>query len=268
MTEHYTVRASSWGQLFDCAYAFEYTHLLGHRKPSGLRALLGTSLHRSTAAFDQGRVADEVVTVDESAGVLVDTLQHPDFEVDRKADDLTPRDAERIGLSLHTRYCLDVSPRYQYAAVEMTTEPLTIDCGHGVNVTLTGTLDRSRVITGTDRDRIADLKSGKTAVTKGAAKTSGHGPQVGTYQLLYEHSTGRQTDDESEIIGLKTSGKPEVATGRIHGAREMMVGTDQFPGLLEIAAQMFASGLFPPNPQSRLCDAKYCVRWPVCPYHP
>ena len=34
----FTVRASSWGRLFDCAHAWEGTHILGMRKASGMRA--------------------------------------------------------------------------------------------------------------------------------------------------------------------------------------------------------------------------------------
>lgn len=263
----YTVRASSWAKLFDCAYAFEWTQLLGHYKPSGIRALLGTALHKSTATFDQGRVDHAGITPDDAAGVLVDTIHHPDRDVDFTDDDIRPRDAEKIGLALHSRYCIDWSPRYEFAAVEMTTEPFVIDCGSGVHIKLTGSLDRSRVIAGAGKDRIADLKSGKTAVQKGAANTKQHRPQVGTYQLLYEHTTGRPTDDVSEIIGLKTSGKPEIAMGEMTGARDLMVGTADYPGLMEIAAHMFSSGLFPPNPSSANCHPKYCARYQFCPYH-
>ncbi|KAA3634588.1 MAG: PD-(D/E)XK nuclease family protein [Proteobacteria bacterium] len=266
MPENLTVRASSWGKLFDCGYAWEGTHLLGIRKPAGMRALLGTSLHRSTAAFDRGRMDQSGVTADDAADLLVETIHHPNFDVDRNADDLTPRDAEKIGLSLHTRYCHDVSPRYTFHAVELTTEPFTIDCGNGVSVTLTGSLDRSRLVAGDASDRISDLKSGASAVQKGAANTKGHFAQVGTYQLLYEHTTGRAVDDTAEIIGLKTKGKPEIASGEIHGARARMTGTEQFPGLIEFAARMFATGDFYPNPSSILCHPKYCARWSRCPY--
>jgi hypothetical protein len=134
-------------------------------------------------------------------------------------------------------------------------------------VELTGTLDRSRIIASTGRPRIADVKTGRVAVSEGVAKTKGHAAQVGTYELLFEHTTGQQVDDVAEIIGMKTSGKPEIATGQIQGAKQMMVGTDEFPGLIEIGASMFRTGLFPPNPQSQLCSERYCPRWSKCPYH-
>ena len=262
----YTVRASSWGRLFDCAYSWQWTQLLGHDKPSGMRALLGTSLHKSTAVFDQGRIDHSGVTADDAAGVLVETIQHPQFDVDLAADDLRARDAEKTGLALLSRYCHTWSPRYEFKAVEMTTEPFVIDAGHGVQIKLTGQLDRSRVVAGVERDRIGDLKSGARAVTEGVANTKGHAPQIGTYQLLYEHTTGRPTDDVSEVIGLQTTGKPRIASGEIRGARDLMVGTNEYPGLLEIAAQHFSSGLFPPNTASVICNPKYCARWNNCTY--
>jgi hypothetical protein len=46
----------------------------------------------------------------------------------------------------------------------------------------------------------------------------------------------------------------------------MMTGTEEFKGLIEIGAQMFRTGLFPPNPQSQICGEKYCPRWKSCPY--
>lgn len=260
------IRASSWSGLFDCAYKWEGVHLLGITKPAGLRALLGSALHRSTAAFDEARMEGSPASVDDTAGLAVDLLRNPDFEVDASQDDLTVWEAERIALPLHVTYCRQWSPRFRFRAVEARIAPFRIDCGD-TTVVLTGQLDRSRVVAGSDKDRIVDLKSGGAAVQKGAAVTKGHGAQVGAYGLLYEATTGREVDDTAEIIGLKTRGKPEVASGEIRGTRRLMVGDENAPGLIEIAAQMFRTGLFPPNPGSMLCSQKYCPRWNACPYH-
>lgn len=262
-----TVRASSWGALFSCAYAWEWVHILGHRSPSGPRALLGTAIHASTAAFDAGRINGVPVTAYDSASLLVDTLKNPDFEVDWRGADITPREAEATGLQLHTRYCNDISPRYDFIAVELTTKPLEIDCGGGVIIRLTGQLDRARIKRDDDGIGIADVKTGGAAASHGIAKTKGHGPQIGTYEILYEHTTGNPITAPAEIIGLKTKGKAETGVGEIRNARQMMVGTDEFPGLIQIGADMFRTGLFPPNPQSFTCSAKYCPRWSTCPYH-
>lgn len=266
-TSNFQVRASSWAGLFDCAYKWEGEHLLGMRKPAGLRALLGSSLHHGTAVFDQSRIDHDAVTIDDSAGAFAEMLNAPKFEVDYTADDLQIREAERIGIRLIQKYCSEVSPHYEFAAVEMETKPFKIDCGGGIIIQLTGTMDRSRSVIKTRKHRIIDLKSGVRAVQKGVANTKGHGPQLGTYRLLSEHTTGVETEDVSEIIGLKTSGKPDIATGELTGAKGLMTGTPEYPGMIEIASNMFRTGLFPPNPSSILCAKKYCARWETCPYH-
>ncbi len=262
-----TVRASSWAALFDCAYRWEGIHIKGLRNVVGLRAALGTAIHAGTAAFDQSRLDGSGVTADDAAGVLVDKLLDPENEYDPARDDLTVAEAERVGISLLTKYCLDVSPRYDFVAVEMETKPLDIDCGGGVIVRLTGTMDRARIRKAEHGVGIADLKSGSTAVQKGVAVTKGHAPQIGTYELLYEHSTGEPITDDAEIIGLKTKGTAEIATAAIHNAKRVMVGTETEPGLIEFAADMFRSGRFLPNPRSLLCSKVYCPRWSSCRFH-
>lgn len=262
------VRASSWGSLFDCAYRWEGTHLLGMNKPSGLRALLGSALHASTAAFDQARLINRPISIDEAAGTLVSTLKEPKFEVDKSADDLTEKDAESVGLKLNAIYCGEVSPLYTFRGVEMETKPFDVDCGAGIMVRLTGRMDRARIRIATNGGAgITDLKTGATAVQKGVAKTKGHAAQIGTYELLYEHTTGEQIREPGEVIGMKTKGTPEVKNGLITNGKRLMIGTERERGLIEFAAEMFKTGLFPPNPQSMLCGKKYCARWDHCIYH-
>ncbi len=262
-----TIRASSWGSLFDCAYKWEWIHILGHRSPSGPRTQLGTAIHASTAAFDSSRINGSNLSAYDTAEMLVHTLRNPDYEVDWRGSDITLAQAESIGLKLHTMYCNEVSPRYDFVAVELTTKPLEIDCGGGVIVRLTGQLDRGRICKTSQGLGIGDVKSGGASVVKGVAKTKGHAPQIGTYEILYEHTTGEAITAPAHIIGLKTKGTPETGIGEIRGAKQMMVGTEEFPGLIQIGADMLRTGLFPPNPQSFLCSAKYCPRWSSCPYH-
>ncbi|ONT90133.1 hypothetical protein A8E53_17855 [Burkholderia cenocepacia] len=263
----YAVRASSWAGLFDCAYRWEGIHLLKMRNVVGLRAALGTAIHAGTAVFDQARLDGSGLTVDDAAGAFVDKLRDPENEFDPTRDDLSLPEAERIGLSLTTKYCLEVAPRYDFIAVEMETKPLDIECGGGITIRLTGTMDRARVRRTALGPGIADLKSGSAAVQKGVAVTKGHGPQIGTYEMLYEHTTGDQIGDTAEIIGLKTKGTPEVATAPIANAKRVMVGTEETPGLIQFAADMFRSGRFYPNPKSLLCDKKYCPRHSTCQFH-
>lgn len=264
------VRASSWASLFDCAHKWEGVHLMGMHSPSSPRAALGRAIHHGTALFDQGRIsAPGSISVAQACESSAEFLTQPDQdeEVDWRAEeDLTIGKAVDISVKLTMLYCQQISPRYEFRSVELETKPLDIDCGGGVVVRITGTLDRSRMIVGAHGLGIADLKSGANAVEKGRAKTKGHAPQIGTYELLYEHTTGEAITEHAEIVGLKTKGTLEVATGQIHGAKAMMLGTEESPGLIQYAADMFKSGLFPPNPSSMLCNKKYCARWDSCKF--
>lgn len=263
----YNIRASSWGSLFDCAHKWEGVHLLGMKKPSGPRALLGSAWHASTAAFDNSRINGDGLTSDDTAGIVSDTINKPPYEIDWTSDELSAKDAEKIAINLHGIYCNDWSPKYNFVSVEMETKPFQIDCGGDLSIQLTGTMDRSRIKKGHDGAGIADLKSGGNAVQKGAAKTKGHAAQVGTYELLFEHTTGLYITQDAEIIGAKTKGKPEIASGTIKNSKQLLIGTDTQKGLIEYAAEMFRAGLFPPNPQSHLCNPKYCARWDTCIFH-
>lgn len=267
-TRVYTARASSWGGLFDCAYKWEGEHMLGMRKPSGLRAQLGTALHASTAAFDAGRLKGaSPVSIDDAAGVLVDKLEHPERDVDYAKDDITKRDAERIGLKLHSNYCADLSPRFAFSSVEATLQPFDIDCGGGTIVRLTGTMDRARVADTQAGPVIPDIKSGVRAVdASGEVAIKGRSAQLGTYQLMHEREHGTPTAG-AQVIGLQTTEKARVAASGVFDAKRVMIGADGAPGLIELAALMFRAGLFPPNPSSVLCSEKYCARWQSCIFH-
>lgn len=267
----FRVRASSWGRLFDCAHAWEGVHILGLTSPSSPRAALGTAIHAGTAAFDISKSIGLEPDQVEAGEVLLETLRNPRDEVNWRGSDISRKEAEVIGLTLLSRYCTDIAPRFNYIAVEMETKPLLIDCGGGIQIQLTGTMDRARAIEDELGVRIADIKTGARA-TEGErgeprrAKTKGHGPQIATYELLYEHTTGQPVSGPAEIIGMNTT-KPEVLVGEIHNARRLLIGTDESPGLLQYATSMFRTGLFPPNPQSTLCSEKYCPRWNHCAHH-
>lgn len=266
MASLFTVRASSWGSLFDCAHSWEGAHILGIRKPSGMRALLGTAVHAGTAAFDRARLDGTDCTPDDAASVLVDTLREPGFEVDPKSDGLSIDQAERIALPLLVRYCADVAPQFDFIDVETQLDPLDIDCGGGLTVRLTGTMDRARVAATGDGVVIPDVKTGLRVVSQGQANIRGRSPQTGTYQIMYD-ATKRVRTAGAQIIALSTSGSGDTAVSKVFDARRVMVGTDSEPGLIEHAASMFRTGLFPPNPSSVLCSPKYCARWATCIYH-
>lgn len=260
------IRASSFGKFFDCAYSWEGEHLLRIRKPAGLRALLGTSVHAGTAAFDSARLNKSDIQPDDAAAVFIDTLHHPEYDVDFTDDNIKFAEAERIGLTLTTKYCTEIAPQFNYVAVEMALEPLVIDCGGGTTITLTGTMDRARVAESHDGTIIPDVKTGARVVSNGEANIKSRSAQTGTYQLMYENTTGERTAG-AQIIGLGTTSKTPIAVSPVFDARRVLIGTDEAPGLIQLAADMFRAGLFPPNPQSYLCSKTYCARWNTCIYH-
>lgn len=261
-----TVRASSFGKLFDCGFAFEGDQILKLHKPSSLRAWLGTSIHAGTAAFDIAKLNGDSISADDAAGVLVKMLWEPSEDVDLKDPKLTMREAERIALVLHSRYCAEIAPKMQYESVEMALQPLDIDCGDGLIIRLTGTMDRARVVRSGMDKLIADLKTGGRLISDGVVSTKGRAAQLGTYQLLSEHTDGVPTEG-AQIIALQTTTKSEVGISKIFDARKMMLGDEYTKGLLEMAATTFKTGNFMPNPQSVLCSKTYCSRWDTCSYH-
>lgn len=255
------VRASSLAELFDCPARWEAKNLLGIRHPTNGKALLGTAIHASTAAFDQAALEGSPISIDDAASALVDTIHKPEEEVDWGDD--RPNDAEQIGLVLHSKYCTQVAPAQQYSGVEVTCEALEIS---DLGLVLTGTTDRIRIVG--EEFGIADLKSGGRAVgSDGRAVTTGHGLQLAVYELLAEQSTGKALTLPAQIIGLQTAkSSPKVGIGEIPNARQALIGTEEDPGMLQHAADLIHSGRFYGNPKSMLCSAKFCPRYSTCRY--
>lgn len=279
------IRASSFGSFLDCAYRAEYEQLQGKSGPSSLRAHLGTSVHAGTAAFDQAKLEGQPISPDDAAGVTEQMLLQPDREVDMRDDSLSQRDAKTIALLLTAKYCTKLAPTVTYESVEMPLKPLEIDCDDGLIIKLTGTMDRARVarytvhpMPGTNQELliphqtttvITDLKTGGRLIgTDGIVSVKGRAPQVGTYQLLYEHTTGKQTGG-GQIAALQTTMQAKIGLSRVFDAKAIMLGAQGEPGLIELVARMMKSGLFLPNPNSPLCSQKYCQRWRdnACRYH-
>jgi hypothetical protein len=258
------IRASSLGELFDCARRWEAKHLRGLRLPSNGAAHLGTSIHAGASAYDAARLRGAPIAVDDATGVLVDTLHRPDEEV--AWGDLSPGKVEPIARALLAGYCTTIAPTHDYIAVEARADDLTIAVA-GVLLTLTGTVDRIRR-TPDGALGIADLKSGKTAVaTDGSVAAGKHAPQLGAYEILAQHAIGRPMEAPAEVIGLQTNGKARVGSGHIDRPRNLLLGTEDQPGLLELAAGILRAGVFPPNPSSMICHPKYCPAYSTCPFH-
>lgn len=259
-----TIRASALKDLFDCPARFEAKHIRGMRMPSNGKAQLGTAIHASTALFDSSALAGQGLTADECTGALVDAIHRPDQDVEWD-EDLQPTDAEKIGRALHAKYCGDIAPTQDYAAVEVTCERLEIS---DIGLALTGTTDRVRRTE--SGFGIADLKTGKAAVrTDGTVDTARHAMQLGVYELLAENASGIPITEPAQIIGMQT-GKTEkaqrVGTAAVHTARELLIGTQDQPGVLEHASNLIHRAMFFGNPSSPLCHEKYCPAFKTCHY--
>ena len=263
----FEIRSSSWGELFDCAHRWEGRYPLGMTQPASFPMHLGTACHEGTRVYDQHVVDNDPISPDDAAGVFVDELRHPKEEVRRHSKDMSVNDAETIGRTLIERYCRGVAPRFTYRAVELRPEPLEVGVGDTV-IRLTGQLDRMRVKVDGAGVGIADIKTGRTAVSPdGIAKTKGHGLQLGVYELLAEYTLHEKITIPATIIGLQTIHKARVGLGEIYNPRTGLIGTEEKPGLIQMAASMLKTGIFPPNPQSMFCSERTCPRWYYCDYH-
>ena len=258
-----TIRASSLGRLFDCPAAWSATHIDGKRTPSNGKAMLGKAVHASTAVFDQSKIDGTGISIDEAAAAAVDTIHRPDEDVVWEDD--TPQDAEKIALSLHTKYCQIIAPTQTYRGVEIKCERLEIT---DLGIALTGTTDRVRETA--DGLAICDLKTGKAAVgSDGNVKTAGHAYQMGVYELLAEQASGVPIKGAAQIIGMNTAKTPasqRVGTGEISDARAVLLGDGESPGILEHAARIIHSGNFWGNPKSMMCHPRYCGAYETCKF--
>lgn len=261
--ETITLRASSFPELFDCPARWEAKYVKGLKLPKSPAAQLGTAVHASTAVFDACALDGKPISADEAAGAAVDAIHHPEEEVVWD-DDMRPQVAERIALNLHGRYCRELAPQHNYLGVEVTCERVEII---DVGLAFTGTTDRI-YIADDDELGVVDLKTGATAVgADGAVKTSGHLAQLGVYELLASQALGRALNAPALVIGMQT-GKTEkaqrVAKAPIVSPSRVLVGTEEHPGLLELASNVLHSGLFYGNPRSQLCSVKYCPAHGSC----
>lgn len=258
------LRASSWPSFYDCAHRWYWENVYGLRGPSAGPATLGTAIHAGTAHFDKAVLEGTPVSVIEAVDASREALAHPKEETFWD-ETLTPKEADNFAIALTTKYCQEVAPTRRYVAVELKCESLDISTKHGV-IRVTGTTDRVRELVDMRRG-VSDLKSGKTATRLNEdgktrrANTNGHHLQLGIYTLMAEQATGELMEAPSEIVGLQTTKEAPIATAEIKDVKTALLGTDEFPGLIEMAAGMLKTGSFPPNPKSMLCSKKYCAAY-------
>lgn len=256
------IRASSLPELFDCPARWAAKHLDGKTTPNTGIAQLGTAIHHGTSVFDQSRIDGAGLTADDAAGAFVDEL---DAAETMWTEDMPRKRALEAGLSLTSRYCLELSPQYQWAAVEIDFQGVEIDMGDGLVLELTGHADRIYQATGFG---VIDVKSGKQAVgADGSVAVDKHVYQLGQYELismLAQNELHYDITEPAQIIGLQTAGKKQIGVGEVGRPSNILIGDEHNKGLLEIAAGMIRSGTFHGNPKSMLCHQHYCPAFKQC----
>jgi RecB family exonuclease len=260
-----TIRASALSDFLDCPARAEAKHLLGLRTPNSGAAQIGTAIHASTALFDRSTLEGQGLTADETAGAAADAILRPEYDVVWD-DDYPATDAENTAVALHRRYCAEIAPHQEYVAIEAKCERLEIT---DIGLALTGTTDR--VSKAGDGFGIRDIKTGKTAVrADGHVKTDGHRYQIGVYELLAEHASGLAITEPAQIVGLQTGktakGQRVAISEGIAGARDVLLGDQDSPGVLEMVAKMIHAGSFFGNPRSMLCGEKFCPIYQRCKF--
>jgi hypothetical protein len=265
MTKPIQIRSSSWAELFDCAARWAAKNLDGIVMPSSVAAHIGTAIHAGTAAFDESGMAGDRISPMDAADLAVDELR-ADENVRWTTSEPSRREAEAIVISQTLAYCKTFD-HYQWAAVEHQCQPLDIDMGADLTIRLTGTLDRIRKHPDS-RLGVADLKTGVRRINSdGLVDTAADGAQLGCYELLYEADTGLVIDAPAEILAIDSKCAGVVASAAVPRTREILIGSDEEPGLIFMAAMYLRAGIFPPNPKSGLCSDRYCPIYDRCKYH-
>nr|DAE02895.1 MAG TPA: PD-(D/E)XK nuclease superfamily protein [Siphoviridae sp. ct8Hx23] len=257
-----TIHASSLADLFDCPARWAAKNIEQRHLPSSPAAQLGTAVHAGTALFDDAALRGEPVSIDDTVGAVVDALHDESRDVDW--GDETPEQLEPIATSLVRLYCEEIAPKMTYVAVEARCPDLPVE---DLGITLTGSTDRIR------KDEngclgICDIKTGKTAVgADGTVKTQGHAAQMAVYELLAGQALDVPMTAPAIIIGLqaaKTAKGRRCGIGTITGAVDLLLGTEDQPGLLQMAGKMLKSGDFYGNSRSSLCSEKFCPIYQNC----
>ncbi|OTG80789.1 nuclease [Acinetobacter sp. ANC 4558] len=258
------IRASSLGDLFDCPARWEAKNILKKNNPAGARTRLGTAIHEAVTQWDHLSLIDEDVSVEECEEILHQQIWQPNEDVDWT--DLDQNSAENIGQSLVHKYITHIAPTQKYIGVEVRCESLILaDLG----IELTGTIDRIYENENNDLG-IGDIKTGKNSVgNDGIVKTTGHSPQMGIYTILASHALQEPVVAPARIYGLttaKTDKGQHIGIGEIQSPAEVLLGTEEEPGLLHYAANILKHGVFFGNSKSMLCNEKYCPAFSTCKF--
>ena len=250
------IRASSMADLMECPARWQAIQVMGLSTPARVSTWLGTSLHKTLEVYDKSKMASgAAIQISDAQSLFTDTLWNPTEEV--IGDEADYKKAEKNGLELVRKYAETIAPNRKYVAVEVTCPKLDVIV-EGVVIRLSGTVDRIRQ-SESGGYGVSDVKSGANVVSADeTVDVDPHRGQIGVYEILASAVTGQEMTEPGEIIGLGANGKARVATGEVKNAAEMLVGTDERPGLLQYAARIVKNELYFGNPKSILCSEAYC----------
>jgi hypothetical protein len=264
------MRASALGELFDDALRWKARTIDQIYGLTYGRSHLGTSIHFGTAWYDAERIDPDGTPDTETA---VDKFLEC-LRADENVHwiDIGKSKAENIGITLVAEYCQEISPQFEWVKVEATCEPIEITMPNNVIFEITGHVDRvyTQRVDGRKRFGVADLKSGYGVIRQdGSIDVAKHGVQLAVYELL--EIMAQQSADEpmtlpALVIGLSTSGRPEIKWEQVDNPRSLLFGDGQHDGYLMAASKIIEHQLYVGNPRSMLCSEKYCPIYNDCFY--
>jgi hypothetical protein len=265
------IRASGLAELFDCSARWAGKNFLGHKGPTYGRSHLGTSIHYATAWYDNERTLPDGEPDTETAVDKFLTYLRADEHV--MWADIPKQTAEKIGVTLVTHYCLEISAKFEWVKVEATCEPIQVPMPNGVIFEITGHVDRvyrEAVAPKLYKHGIADFKtSTRIIAADGSLAIDRHGLQLAVYELLEiqaAQATGLEIDLPALVVGFSTSGRMEILTEKVPNPRALLFGDGENKGYLIAASEIVERQWYIGNTYSQLCSERYCPSYPHCFY--
>ena len=261
--ETISVRASGLSELFDCPARWKAKHIDKIRSPSSGKAQRGTAIHLGTAIYDEGRIAGNTVSLEEVIEITHDAIFDRDLDV--HWNDITQKFAFETSIPSLAKYCLEISPQFEFAAVELHCEAVEVQCD-GIVLRLTGTTDRVYTVNG--QYGIGDIKTGDRIIDgEGILDPAPHKLQLSVYTLLASLQMYVDMTAPSLIYGIKP-GKVEAqaAIAESTASIDYLTGTPDQKGMLEYAAAIIKSGNFYGNNKSFICNKNYCPVFNQCKF--
>ena len=239
------IRASSLPTLFDCSLRWYFEHVEGLIVPSSTKARVGTAVHTGAAAFDRGASSSDAADAAHAA------FMDPQGDVE-KIGQLDINAASAVARRTTIGYATTFGRR-AYSHIEVEVPECIVSTIHG-DILLTGHVDR--VLGG----QVHDLKTGEQRVTKdGRVHVGADHLQMGVYAVMARAELG--DDSISPNVTITGGSTSHYTWGEITiaNAVQVLLGDAQYEGIIVIAAKMIKHGVFPPNPKSLMCSAKYCA---------